>query len=781
MKYNTENNKQRFSIKKFKQGAASVLVGLLIAGPVTQSVAAETTASSTTEASNTATTETTETSTVASGSDATATSTASSTTTSTDTTAASTTTASTDTTAASATSTSSEAIATPLAGVTATAASTVIVPESVTVSINGQARDGNAIVDGSQVMADAVVNFGVNLALPNQVIKAGDTMTLQLPTAVKGVTQTTDITNAKGEVVATLTVDGTTAKLVFTDAMSTTVNNNLYFTFNTRTVGVSAANNDVLVPLDLTAIAEDGAGTTYSSGVNVSIYVSPAVNFGTSNRLWQATELYKMLHQSEVAIIDRNAAHEMVVEYTIDPDTQPYVRYDVDAIRTQGYNFLMGISRSNRVSINTLNNDLGITATVNDEGTKVTLTIPNLPEGMGINGGSIPVNLTSQAIAEQFTEYYNARMNVYVDGVLTRPDIKARNTYQFTNSSSSQQTTVVSTFEDADTGLPLEDPVVTNYEIGVTYETAGLATPPAGYKLVAIPNNASGTTTPTSTVVKYQYRKIGSVTVEHVLEDGTVLKERNNIATDEFVGTDYTTTALTDAELSALVPAPKVEEFADKTVTTTYSYELVETPANATGQVTEGTTDVTYTYKLVETVTSVAKVGSVTVEYVLEDGTVLKDKETVVADATVGTTYETKPLTDAELAARTPAPKVEEFADKTVTKTYSYELVETPANATGQVTEGATDVTYTYKLVETVTSVAKVGSVMVEYVLEDGTVLKDKETVVADATVGTAYTTTALTDAELSALVPAPKVEEFADKTVTTTYSYELVETPANA
>ncbi|WP_170243458.1 YSIRK-type signal peptide-containing protein [Streptococcus suis] len=26
MKYNTENNKQRFSIKKFKQGAASVLV-----------------------------------------------------------------------------------------------------------------------------------------------------------------------------------------------------------------------------------------------------------------------------------------------------------------------------------------------------------------------------------------------------------------------------------------------------------------------------------------------------------------------------------------------------------------------------------------------------------------------------------------------------------------------------------------------------------------------------------------------------------------------------------
>ncbi|HFI0307126.1 TPA: LPXTG cell wall anchor domain-containing protein, partial [Streptococcus suis] len=63
----------------------------------------------------------------------------------------------------------------------------------------------------------------------------------------------------------------------------------------------------------------------------------------------------------------------------------------------------------------------------------------------------------------------------------------------------------------------------------------------------------------------------------------------------------YETKPLTDSELVA--PADKVEKDGSTTITTSYHYELIAVPANASGTVVEGETTVVYVYKLVETVT----------------------------------------------------------------------------------------------------------------------------------------------------------------------------------
>ncbi|CYY11885.1 YSIRK signal domain/LPXTG anchor domain surface protein [Streptococcus suis] len=113
----------------------------------------------------------------------------------------------------------------------------------------------------------------------------------------------------------------------------------------------------------------------------------------------------------------------------------------------------------------------------------------------------------------------------------------------------------------------------------------------------------------------------GNVTVEHVTTTGEVLKKENPVKTDEPVGTPYET-------------QPE-----DKIVTDngrTFKYKEVDkTSAQPTGKVKEGTQKVTFVYEEVK--------GNVTVEHVTTDGKVLKAETPVFSEnQSTGTAYETK-------------------------------------------------------------------------------------------------------------------------------------------
>ncbi|WP_161979845.1 MucBP domain-containing protein, partial [Streptococcus sp. S784/96/1] len=126
---------------------------------------------------------------------------------------------------------------------------------------------------------------------------------------------------------------------------------------------------------------------------------------------------------------------------------------------------------------------------------------------------------------------------------------------------------------------------------------------------------------PASSVGKttYYYRavaKTGSVNVRYITEDGQELEATSPVKTDVPVGTDYTT---------------EQKSFE--------GYEFVkvdETGATPTGKVEEGTKLVTYVYK------PVAKTGSVNVRYITEDGQELEATSPVKTDVPVGTDYTTE-------------------------------------------------------------------------------------------------------------------------------------------
>ncbi|MFH6635807.1 Rib/alpha-like domain-containing protein, partial [Streptococcus suis] len=136
--------------------------------------------------------------------------------------------------------------------------------------------------------------------------------------------------------------------------------------------------------------------------------------------------------------------------------------------------------------------------------------------------------------------------------------------------------------------------------------------------------------------------KRGSVYVTYKTEDGVELKPQVTVMDNQVVGDRYTATA---------------EEFV--------GYKLVATPANATGRVTESPITVNFVYAVHN--------STVTVNYVdAETGAELLPVKTTTVQ--VGQPYSTQA--------------------ETITH---YDLVETPANATGTVSEGGITITYRYK------------------------------------------------------------------------------------
>ncbi|HFI0239142.1 TPA: MucBP domain-containing protein, partial [Streptococcus suis] len=213
----------------------------------------------------------------------------------------------------------------------------------------------------------------------------------------------------------------------------------------------------------------------------------------------------------------------------------------------------------------------------------------------------------------------------------------------------------------------------------------------------------------------YVYEKAGSVIVNYVTEDGTPLKGVTDAGktTESTVddtkngkpGTDYDTTDLrpetittTDGKIYRLVPAG--------------------TQGEEKGTIVSGETkEVTYVYKLVE--------GDVIVHYVDTEGnTIAKDvTDTQITDT--GTDYNTKEDN-----------KPEKIVNDETGKTYyilpENEVKDGSAPEVGKVVEGTSHVTYVYQ---------EAGSVTVNYVTTDGTVIKSPVKDEENAEPGKTYST----------------------------------------
>ena len=222
-----------------------------------------------------------------------------------------------------------------------------------------------------------------------------------------------------------------------------------------------------------------------------------------------------------------------------------------------------------------------------------------------------------------------------------------------------------------------------------------------GYKFTTLSYDSA----PAQGTVKQQLQRVvclyvpedkkGSVDVVHKTTDGQILEAVKPVATDENVGTSYST---------------------EKGTFEGYHFVgMAEESAAADGVVTEGTKHVIYLYE--KDVVPEVKKGNVDVTYIAEDGTVLEAKSDVVKDGEIGSKYETEQ---------------KEFDG------YHYvRMGEYSAERTGQVEEGTKHVVYVYAKDPEV----KTGNVDVKYMTTDGKVLEDVTSVKSDAPVGEDYTT----------------------------------------
>ncbi|MEI4337074.1 MucBP domain-containing protein, partial [Streptococcus suis] len=227
------------------------------------------------------------------------------------------------------------------------------------------------------------------------------------------------------------------------------------------------------------------------------------------------------------------------------------------------------------------------------------------------------------------------------------------------------------------------------------------------YKLVPALTKGSetGDVVPGVTEVTYVYEEVkGDVVVNYVNTDGKVIATPVVDTKATSTGTAYDTTD------------NKPEKIIEDATGDVYYYKEVQPGSNETGKVVEGTTEVTYVYE---------KAGNVVVNYITEDGTVIKTPVNDETNAKPGSPYDT---TDNK-------PKTITTEDGT-----TYELVRTDGNENGSVEGGkTTEVTYVYRKVEA--PVAKTGNVVVEYYNTDGEKIAADVEDTPETAVGTVYET----------------------------------------
>ncbi|HEM4635405.1 TPA: MucBP domain-containing protein [Streptococcus suis] len=229
------------------------------------------------------------------------------------------------------------------------------------------------------------------------------------------------------------------------------------------------------------------------------------------------------------------------------------------------------------------------------------------------------------------------------------------------------------------------------------------------YKEVKSGDSETGNVVEGTTEVTYIYEPGGSVTVNYVTTDGTVIKSPVKDEENAEPGKSYTT-----------------EDNKPTTITTEdgKTYKLVPnaTTGDENGTITSGEDkQVTYVYEEVK--------GNVVVNYIDTEGNVIKTPVEDTKSASTGTAYDT---TDNK-------PTTITTEDGTV-----YEIVPvlTIGSESGSVVEGTTQVTYVYRKVSTPTPAVKNGTVVVNYVTEDGIVIKSPVTDTPTSPEGTSYDTT---------------------------------------
>ncbi|NQJ70388.1 YSIRK-type signal peptide-containing protein [Streptococcus suis] len=262
-------------------------------------------------------------------------------------------------------------------------------------------------------------------------------------------------------------------------------------------------------------------------------------------------------------------------------------------------------------------------------------------------------------------------------------------------------------------GTPIKTPVKDeeNAEPGKTYSTEDnkptTITTEDGKTYKLVPNKTTGEENGTVTSgedkqITYVYEEVkGNVVVEYYNTAGVEIKTAVEDTPASSPGTAYTT----------LDNKPETITAADGTV---YYYKEVKSDSAAeTGDVVEGTTTVKYVYE---------PAGSVTVNYVTTDGTVIKTPVKDEENAEPGKTYST-----------------EDNKPTTITtedgKTYKLVPNATKGEENGTVTSGEDkQVTYVYEEVK--------GSVVVNYIDTEGNVIKAPVTDTPSTSTGTAYDTT---------------------------------------
>ena len=272
------------------------------------------------------------------------------------------------------------------------------------------------------------------------------------------------------------------------------------------------------------------------------------------------------------------------------------------------------------------------------------------------------------------------------------------------------------------TSESLSKDVTITGKVDDAYTTSVASDIPSKYELVATPTNASGKMTVAQTVVTYYYRLKSTGVDVHYYIEGTTEKVSKDVAIEGKVDQAYTTSPATDV--------------ASK-------YELVGTPANATGTMTESRITVIYYYRLKDT--------SVLVHHYLE-GTTTKLADDVTIKGKVDSSYKTVANTDL-LAGK-------------------YELVAEPTNKNGTMTEAQIVVIYYYRVKDT--------SVLVHH-YKEGTTEKVSEDVTIAGKIDEEYTTTIADDLpEYYELVvePANKSGTMIEDQIVVIYYYSLKKYP---
>ena len=287
------------------------------------------------------------------------------------------------------------------------------------------------------------------------------------------------------------------------------------------------------------------------------------------------------------------------------------------------------------------------------------------------------------------------------------------------------------------------------------------------YELIETPTNADGEVEADQIIyVPYVYRKVvtveldGGVITTHKDTDGNELSPTEVIKSHSPEGDDYTTAPKT---FDPIVTTDTVDGL---TRTTTTTYELVETPTNANGQVKGGATiKVPYVYKKI---VKQEINGSVIVTHHDENGVQLALDEKIKDNVKASEPYTSSP---------------KQF-DSTVTTnhvngltqtTYAhYELSRIPSNDQGEVVGGETTIVpYIYRRVERIVTN---GSVVATYKDTEGNELAPQVDVKTNVEPGQAYDTE-VKRFPIQTLSESKPTDDFVKVTVT---EYRLVKTPEN-